>query len=505
MPAARAAFKSYSRSRWMAVEKVRMPSTYRNFCFGCMSGVRSVAVDANFRCYHLWHQGAKSSDFSSSSHVDELGGSAWADAVLAEEIYIALREAVNYKAQAYCEHARLRALGGVEPCAARARDVEALVVLACPHGHILVMFDIRKGGESLVHAYVALLLLRIRLEQLAQAGIIKDAKQAMPRTVAGDTACQFLACFTNIENGLVRSMRDPVFLAKHSRRTLQAMGLHFDVAGACVGFDGLLATGMHFGVNQFHLGSHGFACQILHGANSLAGACKLDYEHVERLNRDLSHVGPLAAWHSLPGRRELLACTAARTQRLAHLRLPLEVLHVRLWLPADEAASQRSVREAGRRLGLWGENDDLPDDWLERCAEPMAEVRRVVSSFARTARSNTEAQIISLRTGIQAEVYLGGRLEVKRDTAGKASHDRKIDGQRLQVNEKNVLDKVRKLVHLEKFPIFASFRVPDFRCRNMHSHPPIPPYTAPSTIPQHAAPSSDGPLGRDLRPFYEGW
>ncbi|KAJ1629635.1 hypothetical protein T492DRAFT_873112 [Pavlovales sp. CCMP2436] len=67
-----------------------MPSRYRNYCFGCKSGVRSVAVgsrsadfvfsetnaaadaisrghldiDADFKCYHLRHQGAKSSAFT---------------------------------------------------------------------------------------------------------------------------------------------------------------------------------------------------------------------------------------------------------------------------------------------------------------------------------------------------------------------------------------------------------------------------------------------------------
>jgi len=416
-----------------------------------MSGVRSVAVDADFKCYHLRHQGAKSSDFTdlSSSYVDELGGSAWADAALAEDMYIAAREAANYKAQAYCEHARLRALGGVEPCAARARDIEALVVLACPHGHILVMFDILRGGESLVHAYVALLLLRFRLVRLAEAGIIKDAKQAMPRTVAGDTACQFLACFQNIEKGMARNMRDQAFLGKHSRRTLEVMGMRYDGAGNAVGFDGLLDLGMHFGVNEFHLGSHGFACQVLHGANSLAGACKLDYEFVERLNRYLSHVGPLAAWRSLTGRRELLACTAARTQRLAHVRLAFEVLLVRLRLPADEAASARSVLEAGRRLELWDEDVKFPGNWLQLCAEPMAEVRCVVGSIARTARTNAEAQILSLRTRIVAEVYLGEQLRQKQATARNA-HDQKIGGSRLEASTKVVRDNLRKLVLLEK-------------------------------------------------------
>jgi hypothetical protein len=226
------------------------------------------------------------------------------------------------------------------------------------------------------------------------------------------------------------------------------MGMRFDDTGRAVAFDGLL-TGVQFGVNEFHLGAHGFACQVLHGANSLPGACKLDYEFVERLNRYLSHVGPLSAWRSLTGRRELLACTAARTQRLAHVRLPFEVVHLMLGLPADEAVSVRSLLEAGHVLDLWDDSDDLPGNWLERCASPMAEVRSVVGSIARTARTNAEAARLSLRTRIVAETYLGEQLRQKKAKARNA-HDQKIGGQRLDASAKGLCDNLRKLVDLEK-------------------------------------------------------
>jgi len=218
--AARAALVSYTRQRWFLCEKARMPPGFRNLCFACMSGVDSVACDGNFKCYHQTHQGAKSAEYGDlwHSYVDELGGSVWADPDLAEATFSAARDAANFKAQAFCGHTSLRALRGVEPTAARARDIEALIVLACPHGQILLMFDIRRGGESLVHSYVALLLLRRRLKRLADAGFIEDVEKAMPKTVAGDTACQYRACFENIEKGMRSKMQDSSFLAKRRSR-----------------------------------------------------------------------------------------------------------------------------------------------------------------------------------------------------------------------------------------------------------------------------------------------